>query len=71
MGGSFQTLEACTTVKVVINISTSDVTGCVASDTARTVRDTIGTRKVSSHFVREAINEMISAIQVIIFGIII
>ena len=44
MKGGLPTLEECTTVKVVINVS-RNVAGCVASDTARTVRYTIGIRK--------------------------
>jgi len=69
MNGGLPTLEECTTVKVVINVS-RNVAGCVASYTARTVRYTICIRKVSSHFVREAFKEMISAIEEIIVGII-
>ena len=69
MNSGLPTLEECNTVKVVINVS-YNVAGCVASNTARTVRYTICIREVSSHFVRETINEMISAIEVIIVGII-
>ena len=68
MNDGLLTLEECTSVKVVINVS-RNVAGCVASDTARTVRYPIGIRKVSSHFVRETIKEMISTIEVIIVGV--
>ena len=67
MSGSLPTLEECTTVKVVINIS-GDVTGGITPNTARTIKGTIGIRKVSSHFVREAIKEMSSATKVVILG---
>jgi len=70
MSGSLPVMKECTTAKVVINIS-GNVIDSITPDNARTVRGTISIRKFSSHFVREAIKEMISATEVIIFGIII